>query len=100
MPNFVLWLVLVVLVSSLVLFAIVWAERHTWRRYEQWKCPNCGESYGHQEPRAWWVVWIHAAREAGGVNRGPILTCGTCNREFRYTRNGEVITEQSEAKER
>ena len=98
MPTPILWLILVVGLSGLTMLIVMWAERRAWHRYEQWKCPHCGKIFGKQEPQ-WWARRTNPAPKFGGGNQGPVLRCNFCNRGFRFSRGGKIVSDESETTE-
>jgi len=89
MLTFVQLVILVVAISGLALFAFLWSERHARHRYAQWRCSNCGETFGRQEPN-YWSKLSDPAPKGRTDSQGPILKCSKCTREFLYGHGGEL----------
>jgi hypothetical protein len=94
MGGAVEWVILIAVLATLAVAVAIWQERRDARKYGSLPCPCCGREFGpgasttwHSHTRlAWRCRW----------ESGPYLRCKGCGVGFRYSRSGQLHTEQFE----
>ena len=98
MANFWTGLGLVFAAFGLAVCLVVWFERRATRRYENWTCPSCGNRFGKGSFGFWTERTVNIVDGGNGFHvesrSGPLMTCQTCGREFRYQPSGELHPQQ------
>jgi hypothetical protein len=89
--SMLLWLRLTVFTLVPAWALIVYSEWRFQRRFERILCPCCGQQFGTGSLSGFWSV-----RCEGGGSSGPLMTCKSCGRQFRYSNSGSVDVKYDE----
>jgi hypothetical protein len=94
MSGLLTWALATAVGTSLFLALLWYAGRRRRLRYASWLCPVCGKTFGEQ-PERLWVARIDpmpgGSLPRGVSNRGPVLACTPCGREYWFGENGKLV---------
>ena len=93
MSGLLTWALATAVGTGVFIAILAYAARRTRRRHGAWRCPACGQAFGDQPERQWFVridPIPGAGSSRGGANFGPLLKCAPCGREYWFGEDGRL----------